>query len=211
MKVANQARTRGRIPNAEMANHDAALVEAAAHLFREHGYARLSIDMIARKAAVSSRTIYARYGGKLGLFKAVVEAMVAAPLTGFDDLTPGNDPARVLTQAARHLLGYALDPEVLAIKRVLIGEATYLPDLALLYYDHGPRQGLAKLSGYLRSLNSDQVVIFADPEQAADAFVSLVEGQMVRRAMYLCEKPSEEYCERLIDYVVTVFLRGHGL
>lgn len=49
------------------------ILSAAWTLLLERGYKDLSIEAIARKAAVSKRTIYDRFGSKDGLFEALVE------------------------------------------------------------------------------------------------------------------------------------------
>src|SRR5258708_38948887 len=66
----------GRIPTSELARHEEECLEASSRLFREHGFAKVSVDMIARAARISPKTIYSRYGGKSGLFAAVIKRMV---------------------------------------------------------------------------------------------------------------------------------------
>src|SRR4051794_3291532 len=48
------------------------LLDGALEVFAADGYARVSIDAIARAAGVSSRTIYNQFGDKAGLFEAVI-------------------------------------------------------------------------------------------------------------------------------------------
>lgn len=40
--------------------------------FLEHGYGNLSMETIARDARVSLRTVYSQFGGKAGLFGALI-------------------------------------------------------------------------------------------------------------------------------------------
>jgi AcrR family transcriptional regulator len=49
----------------------------AGALFREHGYANVSMPVIARESGVAVETIYRAFGNKAGLFTAVIEAAVA--------------------------------------------------------------------------------------------------------------------------------------
>ncbi len=203
-------RARGRVPTAGLAEHEAALVEAAAGLFRAHGYAGVSIDMIARAAGVSPKTIYARHGGKLGLFTAVVDAMVQKPLEVFDELATAANPVQALGVAARSLLAYVLRPDVLAIQRVLIAEATNLPGLAQTFYEHGPRRGLATLAAYLGKTAAAGHLVVADAERSAEAFVGLVEGELVRRALLLGATITEVERDAAADHAVTLFLKAHG-
>lgn len=49
------------------------IVDAAEALIGESGYAAVTIDAVARRAAVSPQSVYAVFGSKAGLFDAVVD------------------------------------------------------------------------------------------------------------------------------------------
>jgi AcrR family transcriptional regulator len=53
------------------------ILSTAGALFREHGYANVSMPVIARESGVAVETIYRAFGSKGGLFTAVIEAAVA--------------------------------------------------------------------------------------------------------------------------------------
>lgn len=53
------------------------ILAAARDLFLAHGYAGTTLAAVARAAGVVVETIYRGFGGKAGLFKAVIEASVA--------------------------------------------------------------------------------------------------------------------------------------
>jgi AcrR family transcriptional regulator len=53
------------------------ILASAGALFRERGYAGVSMPVIAREAGVAVETIYRAFGSKAGLFSAVVESAVA--------------------------------------------------------------------------------------------------------------------------------------
>jgi AcrR family transcriptional regulator len=53
------------------------ILASAGALFRERGYARTPLPLLATEAGVAVETIYRAFGSKAGLFKAVVEAAVA--------------------------------------------------------------------------------------------------------------------------------------
>jgi AcrR family transcriptional regulator len=53
------------------------ILTAAGRLFRAHGYAGTSMPAIAAEAGVVVETIYRAFGSKAGLFRAVVEALLA--------------------------------------------------------------------------------------------------------------------------------------
>lgn len=53
------------------------IVAAAGALFRERGYAATSMPLIASEAGVVVETVYRAFGSKSGLFRAVMEAVLA--------------------------------------------------------------------------------------------------------------------------------------
>jgi len=53
------------------------IIATAGVLFRDHGYAGVSMPSIASEAGVAVETIYRAFGSKAGLFSAVVDAAVA--------------------------------------------------------------------------------------------------------------------------------------
>ena len=53
------------------------IIATAGVLFRDHGYAGVSMPAIATDAGVAVETIYRAFGSKAGLFSAVVDAAVA--------------------------------------------------------------------------------------------------------------------------------------
>ncbi len=53
------------------------VLATAGSLFRAHGYTAVSMPSIAREAGVAVETIYRGFGSKAGLFKAVIDAVVA--------------------------------------------------------------------------------------------------------------------------------------
>ena len=53
------------------------MVEAAARLFRENGYAETTIAQVAAEAGVSAQLVYAAFGGKAGLLSAVLDLVAS--------------------------------------------------------------------------------------------------------------------------------------
>jgi AcrR family transcriptional regulator len=62
---------------AQVAQSRRAILATAGALFRAHGYAGVSMPMIATEAGVAVETIYRGFGSKAGLFAAAVDAAVA--------------------------------------------------------------------------------------------------------------------------------------
>ncbi|MFG2715078.1 TetR/AcrR family transcriptional regulator [Streptomyces goshikiensis] len=78
---------------ADAARNRAAVLEAAARLFTEHGVEAVSMDQVAAAAGVGKGTLFRRFGDKSGLAAALLDArehvLQEAVLSGPPPLGPG--------------------------------------------------------------------------------------------------------------------------
>jgi AcrR family transcriptional regulator len=97
---------------ADAARNRAAVLEAAAALFREHGVDAVSMDAIAAAAGVGKGTLFRRFTDKAGLAVALLDTrereLQEAILHGPAPLGPGAPPARRLHAFIDAYLDYAL-------------------------------------------------------------------------------------------------------
>ena len=209
MTNTTKPRRRGRIPTHELAGHEEAFLDASFRLFRDHGYAGVSVDMIARAAQVSSKTIYARYGGKSGLFAEVIKRSVKAPLIALDMLNDNASESTrsVLRRVAAAFLDSILQQDKLDLHRMLIAEATRMPELSKLFEDEGPQKALLLLASWLARQNAAGTLDVPDPRSAADVFIALVEAGIIRRALLTGILPSADQRAHLLDNAVDIFSR----
>jgi TetR/AcrR family transcriptional repressor of mexJK operon len=205
-------RPRGRIPANELAGHEEALLDASFRLFRDHGYASVSVDMIARAARVSTKTIYARFGGKSGLFAEVIMRSLAGPMIELDAMLD-NDAERtevVLQRAATAFLDHILLQDRLDLHRMLIAEAIRMPELSKLFYERGPQKGLGVLVSWLARQHARGTLNVPDPENAAEVFFALVEAGIIRRALLTGAVPSADERKRSLKNAVNIFIRTYA-
>jgi AcrR family transcriptional regulator len=98
---------------ADAARNRAAVLEAAARLFAEHGVAAVSMDQVAAAAGVGKGTIFRRFGDKSGLAAALLDArehaLQEAILHGPPPLGPGAGPPERLAAFAAAYLDYLLE------------------------------------------------------------------------------------------------------
>lgn len=108
--------TRLRTPQpserADAARNRAAIVEAAARLFAEHGVDAVSMDAIAAAAGVGKGTLFRRFGDKSGLANALLDTrereLQQRILSGEPPLGPGAPPAERLEAFTVAYLDYLL-------------------------------------------------------------------------------------------------------
>jgi len=124
---------------ARAARKRAQIQRAAIAQFLQHGYAGTSIDDITAAARVSKQTVYKHFGGKEGLFLAIINDTVGEVLDEFFDrmdlrFNDSADLERELCAIARRFLSLLMRPELLALRRLVIGEANRFPQLGDVWW-----------------------------------------------------------------------------
>lgn len=61
---------------AQIAQTEQRIIDAAAELFLADGYVATTLDAVARRAQVGARTVYVRFGTKAALFKRVIDVAI---------------------------------------------------------------------------------------------------------------------------------------
>jgi AcrR family transcriptional regulator len=87
------------------------LMWVAKGLFAERGYEATSIEEIAQRARVSKPVVYEHFGGKEGLYEAVVDREMQSLLTRVTHALVATHPRTRLEQAAVALLTYIEDEQ----------------------------------------------------------------------------------------------------
>jgi TetR/AcrR family transcriptional repressor of mexJK operon len=186
----------------------AAVLEAAATLFLRNGFAATTMDDIAETAGVSKRTVYNNFADKEALFREVVmAATVVAERFAAEaaaELADPEDLPAALFALARRLAATVTSPEVLRLRRLLIGEAHRFPDLAAEYYRLAPGRVIATLAAALRGRLG-----ITDPDRAAEQLAFLVLGAALDRAMF-DGPPDADALARAADDGVRTFLAAYG-
>lgn len=204
----------GRPTREEAARRQEHLIAVATTLFMERGFDATSIDAVAEAAGMSKPTVYARYRDKRALFEAVLRERIAAwlaPLAaaaeaqaaqvGTDDVEPA------LHDLSRTLLAHGQSPGAAMLKRNLVAQALQFPDLARLAHEEGWLRGVRAVAQLLAAFARRGRITVADPEIAADLFLSLVLGRSSQAALYGIETDPEMQ-ERRRQAAVRLFLDG---
>jgi TetR/AcrR family transcriptional repressor of mexJK operon len=138
----------GRPRAADLEARNNNLIDTAAQLFLKMGYGKVSLELIAREAHVAVRTIYVKFGGKSGLFKAVLIAnrdKFIAPKQMQEDMRPLKV---ILGELSEHFLDMITAPEALEVQRMVISEARTDPEVGHSFFDAGPRLTREILSNF---------------------------------------------------------------
>lgn len=182
------------------------LLDSALRLFLEQGYGNLSMETIAREARVSLRTIYSQFGGKAGLFGALIRRCSDQFIGSLAD---DAELEAALFGFARQFLFQITRPDVLRMRAILIGESPRFPDLATQFYEQGPRRTLGLLADFFRRHQQAGHIAEVDPDFLADQFISAVRGERLQRLQLGLEPtPDEAAIEEWVRPAVHGFLTG---
>jgi len=189
----------------------AAILETAGKLFLEQGYERTTVEAIAAAAGVSKLTVYSHFGDKTGLFRTLVTNKCRSYFehTDYDSLR--DLPVdQALTRIARSFMGLMLNPDVVALHRLLMASAAHNPELTEMFYGTGPEPTITGVADVLRELDKAGTLRIEDPWRAADHLLSMLRGDVHLRALLnLRDQADEARVEAHITDCVAVFLRAY--
>jgi TetR/AcrR family transcriptional regulator, mexJK operon transcriptional repressor len=193
-----------------------AILEAASTLFLRNGYRGTSMDEIAALASVSKQTVYKHFADKESLFSEIVVGAVdaAGEPTHAEVLNlreSGNVEAD-LRDLARRLIARVMQPRLLQLRRLVIGEASRFPELGRTFYERGPGRTIAALGDAFERLATQGVLELDDPRIAAEHFNWLIMSIPLNRAMLEGDDdpPADADLDRFADTGVRVFLAAYG-
>jgi TetR/AcrR family transcriptional regulator, mexJK operon transcriptional repressor len=193
-----------------------AIIEAATTLFLRAGYLGTSMDEIAALATVSKATVYNHFADKEQLFSEIVITTVdeisdpnyadVLNLTGSDDIEAD------LRNLARRQLARVMQPRLLQLRRLVIGEATRFPQLGQIFYQRGPERTINALASTFERLADANKLRLSDAHLAAAHFNWLIMSIPLNDAMLLGRDtpPATGELERYADAGVHAFLAAYG-
>lgn len=193
----------------------AAILAAATEIFLKGGYLGTNMDEIAALSGVSKQTVYKNFASKEALFVAVVGDMTNATgdrVHNEPDPVDGASLSTYLEDYAHRQLRIVLTPQVMQLRRLVIGEVSRFPDLARVLYERGPLRAMTTLAELFARLAARGLLVIEDPMEAASHFNWLVMSQALNQAMLLGDDgiPDAQALHRQATAGVRVFLAAYG-
>ncbi|MEU1365618.1 TetR/AcrR family transcriptional regulator [Streptomyces sp. NPDC005803] len=196
------------------------IICAARDLFLEQGYDRTSLAQIARKAGVSTGTLFKRHPSKSALFKAVAAQQWQLDVQYAEPPAPG-DPQDGLTRIGRDYACLLGRPGTAALFRLVVAELPRLPELADsvgtgFAIDRGPF--FERLRSYLEAEAEAGTLHFRSADgrgltaaEVAQQFLSLIGGQLMWPQMiqndFIPPGPEET---TIVDEAVALMVSRYG-
>jgi AcrR family transcriptional regulator len=199
-------------PSAREAKREA-FVAAAREAFLTHGYAATAMSTIAAKVGGSKTTLWTYFPSKEDLFAAVVDDQVEQMGEALDrSLAPGLDARAALRGFGTAMLGIVLQPDAVALHRLVIGEAGRFPELGALFFERGPKRGKMKLASYLAVAMAEGRVRRGDPERLARQFAYMCQSNCHQaQLMGLKSESTASEIAADVEAAVETFLRAWGV
>jgi TetR/AcrR family transcriptional repressor of mexJK operon len=193
-----------------------AIIDAATQLFLSKGYQGTSMDEIAASAAVSKQTVYKNFADKERLFSDIIlgtlDAVAEPFATEILALTGTENVEKDLGTLARRYVAAVLQPRVVQLRRLIIGESGRLPALTRTYYEQAPERTLTRLADCFQQLADRGLLTIDDPLLAAGHFAFLILGRPLDKALFYGheETLAAAELEHFADAGVRVFLAAYG-
>lgn len=186
-----------------MSRKRSAIVNAARQAFLEGGYAKTSMDSIAKAADVGIKTVYRHFENKDDLFSAVMQA--ACDPVAFEELSGhpieqvdpperawfSKPPRAALVMAGVEYLENLLSDEQLALYRVVTQDAHAFPELGSHYKEQVIDHAQDVFAQYLTRWGSIEKWKIKEKRGAANTFAALLRGGIFEDALHGLRKVSK--------------------
>src|SRR5258707_3350766 len=186
------------------------IYEAARHEFAGSGYAATSMETVARRAGVSTKTLYRLIPNKAALFEGMVSDRIDRFISDVNLRAADHaDIEPALTAALIACAELALDEETIALQRMLLQEAGKFSDIAGMFYKNAIQRTLVALADWLRVQRKRGLIALDDVDEAAGMLLGMVTSAPRRAAMFVgVPLPSRSQIEARARACATLFLRG---
>jgi TetR/AcrR family transcriptional regulator, mexJK operon transcriptional repressor len=189
-----------------------AILDAARDAFFTHGFGAASIEAIADAASVSKVTVYNRFGGKEGLFSAMVERECQNMGVGLVELdSKAGDLRQHLIEIGQKAVGFLTMPHIIRFEKHIGAESETRPEIGELFLNAGPRRMQAKLTDLMERAMQNGLIKTCDCAIAAGHFYGMILGFDIFMARYATKRPDTKRLQANVVHAVDRFLAAYGV
>lgn len=187
-----------------------AFLRAAAEVFAEKGFAVATLDDVIARSGGSRQTLYALFGGKQGLFEALLAEKCRKIFGGMTMEQVLAQPVReALAGIGTRFLTVVTSREGIAVHRLVLAEAQRMPEVVEAFWKQGPGRNRALLARYLALQAERGVLRIPDPDVASGAFWGMLQGPFQPQLLLgLRPAPAPDEIDAVVRDVVARFLDG---
>lgn len=167
-------------PASAAARKRRAMIDAALAEFLAEGYSAASMEAITQRSGVSKATVYKHFGSKERLFLAVVGGVLPQTYAGVEpagaNLADAPDLRAALVRLTCDWARALLRPDIMALRRLVIGEIDRFPQLGQLWYRVTYDMYNGPLIEAVTALDARGTLDAPDPELAVQQLVAATVG-----------------------------------
>lgn len=184
------------------------IIDAAIDEFREQGFLGAKTTSIAKKANVSSRTLYNHFESKEALFEAISEIMVernwSMEPVPYD---PERDLVAQLKEALWRYIGVITDETAIGLNRMVISELIRDLDRSRRFFSESETHDYP-ITRLITEAMEAGALRQADPGFATNQLLALVKGFYFWPEFFLGESPTPK---EVLDDCIAMFLAHYGV
>jgi AcrR family transcriptional regulator len=189
------------------------IVDIAASVFLEQGFARTSMAEIAARLGGSKTTLYGYFRSKEELFLEVVAAEAAKQLLpAFEELDENCADLRdALVPVGEKLIAFLLTPDAIAVHRMVMGEAGR-SNIGQQYYLIGRQRGGEYIAAFLERASKIGKIRPCDFAIATTHLLALIESELLPPVHFGLARPAPSRLEirQSTQRAVDVFLSAYA-
>ena len=198
------------IPDNNRAVRRKAFVDAAREAFFTRGYGATTMSSIAATVGGSKTTLWSYFPSKEDLFAAVIDDIVerySLALTVELDEDEPIEPA--LRRIGVAVMATIMSDPIIALHRVVTGEALRFPELGAMFYERGPRRGKERMAAYVAAAMADGRLRHGDPMVAARQFSGMLQSGCFQETLLGIDGyRTPETIRRDLDAAIDTWLRA---
>lgn len=186
-----------------------AMLDAARSLFLELGYNAVSLSDVVARSGGSLSTLYALFGNKRGLLRAVLQFQFERDMQELEGLVSrGRAPEAVLLDIAMGTQDYLAAGDMTRFMRFVIGESLRSPEFGQKFFENVHLSFIRRYAALFRDWDEQGLLCVPDADLAARQFTSLVIHDLHVRAIYgVGGAPDRQAAEQAVALFLAYYRR----
>lgn len=189
-----------------------AIITAARDAFLRHGYGNTSMSAIAARLGGSKTTLWSYFPNKRELFDAVVDDLIERYGEALRvPLHADGDPQATLRAFALSIITTITRPQIVALHRMVTGEAGRFPELGAALIERGMKRGQHRLGEWIAAQMERGTLRRGDPLVAATQFGGLCQcGLFQQHLLGARPRPDPAEIAAEAEVATATFLRAYA-
>lgn len=193
------------------------ILEAAALVILDRGYANTPVADIAKQASVSLATFYKHFSAKPDILAALCEFIITDLIEKLDEpVHEGKSIEHTLKVIASRYAEIITNPSMRKLFRVIIAEVPNHPELGEIFYTKVIKPVHSRLYAYIRAKADEGEIQIDDEQKAAAVIMSLINQYLMLGPLYTNMNPlNPPDCyshnqQDIVDRAVENFMKIYG-